>query len=289
MASESAVFACLAGVVTPFVCNLDELNVNVGAARDAPEGAAWEEPRVKRLKARSPIGGLTGAHATSREPADASTLSSALPPATGDANTHTYHIPPRLPSCTGFGWRERRAEFKRLMTSGNRCEHFCASQNVAAAERRVQQRLLAARLEPVRLRGRAGGDSLFEAVSVALWGTEAYSPQLRQLAVEHVRSHADTYAPFLGDDLPAYLRGMARPGVPGDELMLRALCDHFGVPGNVVTADAFMWCLRYPPAQTRTTRELFLGFVGPASFMPVRQGPVLSAAQRSAAPGSGLV
>jgi hypothetical protein len=34
---------------------------------------------------------------------------------------------------------------------------------------------------------------------------------------------------------------MARPGTPGDELMLRALADHFGLPVNIVTSDAFMW------------------------------------------------
>lgn len=46
--------------------------------------------------------------------------------------------------------------------------------------------------------------------------------------------------PFL---LPARLllcSTMARPGTPGDELMLRAVADHFGVPINICTSDPFM-------------------------------------------------
>lgn len=36
---------------------------------------------------------------------------------------------------------------------------------------------------------------------------------------------------------------MARPGTPGDELMLRAVADHFGFAINIVTSDPFMWCV----------------------------------------------
>lgn len=37
---------------------------------------------------------------------------------------------------------------------------------------------------------------------------------------------------------------MARAGTPGDELMLRAVADRLGVPVNIATSDAFMWCVR---------------------------------------------
>lgn len=39
---------------------------------------------------------------------------------------------------------------------------------------------------------------------------------------------------------------MARGGTPGDELMLRALADHFWCPINIVTSDAFMWWVVAP-------------------------------------------
>lgn len=35
--------------------------------------------------------------------------------------------------------------------------------------------------------------------------------------------------------------GMAQAGTPGDELMLRAVADHFGFSVNIATSDAFMW------------------------------------------------
>lgn len=43
---------------------------------------------------------------------------------------------------------------------------------------------------------------------------------------------------------PSPCSAMARPGTPGDELMLRAVSDHFGLPINIATSDAFMWCVQ---------------------------------------------
>lgn len=63
---------------------------------------------------------------------------------------------------------------------------------------------------------------------------------------------------------------MARPGVAGDELTMRAVADHFGVVINLVTADSFMWFLRYAPRQTRSGREVFLAHVAPYVYLPIR-------------------
>jgi hypothetical protein len=139
------------------------------------------------------------------------------------------------------------------------------------------QRLLVARLEAMTFKGCSGGNSLFEALSLALWGTPLCALPLRAIAVAYMAQHPKEYQCFLGDNFEAYLSTMARPGTPGDELMLRAVADHFGVPVNIATSDPFMWFQRYAPAQTRSLREVTLAFLGPCTWMPVRRQSTMSA------------
>lgn len=79
---------------------------------------------------------------------------------------------------------------------------------------------------------------------------------------------------------------MLRPGTPGDELMLRAVSDHFGVPINIVTSDAFMWFQRYAPAKTCSQREVTVAFLGPHTWMPVRKQSTLTALRLTIGGGS---
>lgn len=69
--------------------------------------------------------------------------------------------------------------------------------------------------------------------------------------------------------------GMSQSGVAGDELTMRAISDHFGVPINIITADDFMWCSRYAPKQTKSQRELFVALVAPTTFFLVRWASVV--------------
>lgn len=172
------------------------------------------------------------------------------------------------------------------MERENRVERLVARCDAAAAEKRLQHRLLVARLEPAAFRGCTGGNSLFDALSLALWGTAAYGRCLRTLAVAQAARHPAEYRCFLGDDWEAYLCGMARPGTPGDELMLRAVADHFGLPINIVTSDAFMWFQRYAPFKTRSRREVTLAFLGPCTWMPVRRQSAMTTLRLSLSGGS---
>ena len=52
----------------------------------------------------------------------------------------------------------------------------------------------------------AGGNSLFEALSLALWGTPLCALPLRAIAVAYAAQHPKEYRCFLGDDFEAYLR-----------------------------------------------------------------------------------
>lgn len=79
------------------------------------------------------------------------------------------------------------------------------------------------------------------------------------------------YAAALGDDYDTYLDWMSRPGVAGDELVLRALADRFGLPITVLTGDEVIWCVRYPPRTTTSQREVFLAVVPTARFSAVRR------------------
>jgi hypothetical protein len=64
---------------------------------------------------------------------------------------------------------------------------------------------------------------------------------------------------------------MSQPGVAGDELVLRALADRFGLPITVVTGDEVIWCVRYPARDTFSQREVFLAVAPGARFSAVRR------------------
>jgi OTU-like cysteine protease len=117
-----------------------------------------------------------------------------------------------------------------------------------------------------------GGNSLFEAFSTAVWGSPAYHLHLRQLVVDYMRQEPTTeYAAFLGNDFHRYLEYMSQPGVAGDELVLRALADRFGLPITVLTGDEVIWCVRYPARDTWSQREVFLAVAPGARFSAVRR------------------
>ena len=117
-----------------------------------------------------------------------------------------------------------------------------------------------------------------------MWGSAAPAPALRALAVGHAAAHPADFRPFLGNDWEAYLAGMAQAGTPGDELMLRAAADALGLPVNIVTADAFMWLLRWAPPRQAAAREATLAFLGPCTWLPVRRAPPLG--MRASAAGA---
>jgi len=172
-----------------------------------------------------------------------------------------------------YGWKENHAAYiaQNKMSLGP--ERVICSDELSGGERRACQRLTAGRLEaspPLRSRPVAG-DSLFEAFSMAVWGTPSYHALLRQLAVEQLRDNLEEHFRYLGMDFPAYLTAMAKPGVGGDELVLRALADRFGIPITVVTGDEVIWCVRYPPRRTLSQREVFLAVAPNACFSAVRR------------------
>ena len=193
--------------------------------------------------------------------------------------TPTPSTPPH-PLCTGFGWYDRYISYQKLnklhLGHENIITEIESDTDAQFAERRIALRLASGRLEamhppPSRQPSFAGGNSLFEAFSMAVWATPTYHLPLRHLIVSYMRQCPDEYACFLGDDYDAYLKAMSRPGVAGDELILRALADRFGLPITVVTGDEVIWCVRYPPRNTMTQRQVFLAVAPTARFSVVRR------------------
>ena len=87
-----------------------------------------------------------------------------------------------------------------------------------------------------------------------------------------MREHLDDYGSFLGRDFDVYLQNMSLEATAGDELALRALADGLGVPITVVSGDdSSVWCVRFPPAKTKSKREILLAVSLPAKFSVIRR------------------
>ena len=193
---EAVLYSLLASQATPFVCPLDEASVWV-----APEGALRG---LVRLQARKMSGGAgqTSSGSDFGEPLravqggrarrDSCPFPPAPPPCPAPRTPTPLCTPPAPnPSrChpSGFGWRDARADFEASMAREHRTERLVGRGSPVAEERRLLQRLLLARLEPWPLKTRAGGNALFEALSIALWATPAYHPLLRQVRCRTTRS-----------------------------------------------------------------------------------------------------
>ena len=258
--------------VTAFISNLDEATVNCGAA----------EPRTIHLSSSSGSGSGGGGGGPGGGGGGAAAVGCAGPSSSGgggSSSSSAAAAPSHLlrlraggeaqVARRGWGWRQSRAAWEEAVRRENRVERLVARSNPAAAERRLMQRLLVARLEPVAFKGcsgaarrasswrayrrpagsrggsrrmpllplsqratvrpvapalsrtprpqpiapcaappcpaPAGANSLFEALSLALWGTPLCALPLRAAAVTYAAEHPREYRCFLGDDWEAYL------------------------------------------------------------------------------------
>ncbi|KAG7671365.1 hypothetical protein Ndes2437B_g04007 [Nannochloris sp. 'desiccata'] len=255
IASEKWVYTAISSQTTPFIASLDENTINVGFCLE--NGA--QKNCFRRIIAH-PSG-----------------------------------------ETSGYTWLDRYMAYENLnkLHLGHEC--VISESEPEGAEQRINKRLIIGRLEatpPLRQLNKStattphttthssimhnpksasfasleGGNSLFEAFSTAVWGSSAYHLHLRQLVVDYMRQEPTTeYAAFLGNDFHKYLDYMSQPGVAGDELVLRALADRFGLPLTVVTGDEVIWCVRYPARDTWSQREVFLAVAPGARFSAVRR------------------
>lgn len=182
----------------------------------------------------------------------------------------------------GFGWQASYENYRRINRIHLGAERVICVEDQEDCLRRVHNRLNLLKLEAnpplkyasdsnVSLGASRGGSSLFECVSLGLWGSKSYHGRLRKELVDYMYENMQEYAHFLGDDYASYLESMRHDEISGDELVIRALADKFGTPISILTGDEVIWCLRYPPKRLQTRREVVLVATPNATFSLVQR------------------
>jgi hypothetical protein len=160
IAQESAVFSSLALQVTAFICNLDEATVNCGAADAASHTARLSSSSTHAATSlsrsssghSSELGSGTGGGASVNGSANSNAgARAAISAAASPSNFQRLRASPDRES--GFGWRDSRAAFELALRRENRVERMVARSDPVAAEKRLMQRLLVARLEALPFKG----------------------------------------------------------------------------------------------------------------------------------------
>lgn len=155
----------------------------------------------------------------------------------------------------------------------------------------MQEQRLALRLNKLRLDHHIAvgdGNCQFRSVSFSLFGTQDHHFRVRQKAVRHIQQQRHDFQCFLGEDFDRYCYEMSRPGVWGDELTLRAVCESYGIVINVLTSEAENWFLRYIPSSSQQQQngfstttssqpkhEIFLTYISPVHYNAVKRRKAL--------------
>lgn len=149
----------------------------------------------------------------------------------------------------------------------------------ASGEQLLEQRLNKLNLDMHVMAG--DGNCQFRAVSFGLHGTDRYHMAVRQRAVDYIVAHRPEFESFLGaGEFARYVQQMARSGVWGDELTLRAISETYGAVINLVTSDQKNWVLRYVPQKAAPRRELFLTYIAPVHYNAIRRRPLTQAVRQ---------
>jgi len=86
---------------------------------------------------------------------------------------------------------------------------------------------------------RMDGNCLFRSVAHQLTGNDQHYATYRELAVTHIKAHANFFQDFIDDDFdggfPKYVEQMAKPGVWGGHLELMALSQVLTVKFCLIT------------------------------------------------------
>lgn len=145
--------------VTAFICNLDEATVNCGAA----------EPRTIHLSSSSgsgagpSAGAAAGPPSAYSSPGGASSSSGGSGASSAASPSQFFRLRAGSEGAVrrgGWGWHRSRAAWEEAVRRENRVERLVARSDPAAAERRLMQRLLVARLEAAAFKGCSGGHEL---------------------------------------------------------------------------------------------------------------------------------
>jgi hypothetical protein len=199
-------------------------------------------------------------------------------PSTGHDDTPPANTMERLKSKAGFKWSTTRKALEAAiaieqyeeggMTGRRRSSTAWELDGVAAAEQRLALRLHKLRLDMLIMCG--DGNCQFRSIAYGLYGDQGYHQIVRQRVVSTMLANRSYYEGFLGDEFTIYLSQMSRNGVWGDELTLRAACEHYGIAVNVITDETSNWFIRYVPQTCRQAEmdkwEIFLAYISPVHY-----------------------
>lgn len=145
-----------------------------------------------------------------------------------------------------------------------------SKEHTARLERRIEQ----LQLFPIPIDD--DGNCLFRALSYQLVRTDAFHMVVRHMIVDYMEQHRTEYCLLVGaDDFDAYISGMRRNSIWGDELCVHAASRAFNMKIHVVTSDEARWHLRYEPQVGRSfaadpeappKRQLFLCYRSPDHY-----------------------
>lgn len=212
--------------------------------------------------------------------------SSATDPSTDQDATPAANNMERLQSTAGFKWSTTRKALEAAiaveqleegaMTGRRRSSTAWELDGVAAAEQRLALRLHKLRLDMLVMCG--DGNCQFRSIAYGLYGDQGYHNIVRQRVINTMLVNRSYYEGFLGDEFTTYLNEMSRNGVWGDELTLRAACEHYGIAINVITDEKANWFIRYIPQTCRQAEmdkwEIFLAYISPVHYNFIKKGNV---------------
>jgi hypothetical protein len=140
------------------------------------------------------------------------------------------------------------------------------------------KRLLTRRLDGLHVKQhemRDDGNCLFRAFSHQFFGTPDHHEHFRKRACQRLLEHRDMYSILFDtpQEYQEFVNRMQQTCIWGDEIVLKALCDHFEVVVYVILSTPGNWYLRYVPNQDNTTvrrmKKIFLSYLSPIHYNSV--------------------
>jgi len=139
------------------------------------------------------------------------------------------------------GWPVSYDETIDLLRDGHRVrpfgKHTAKEASVEAKHRDQEQAFfdnLAAQSPPLYIHEVAGdGNCVYRSVCHQVYGSDARHGELRSHVVAHIRDHHDVYAPFIEEDMDAYLVRSQEPGFWAGQVELTAISEIFNAPVEI--------------------------------------------------------
>lgn len=167
--------------------------------------------------------------------------------------------------------------FNQMTNSILSSPDFGKERDQKASKERLYQRLKLCDLVEVNISG--DGNCQFSSLAEQLYGTPSLHPVVRQLIVQHMKSNAVIYAPFVfAETFDNYITKMAKTKEWGDNLTLQAASDFFKIKILLVTSYPDKPLIEIVPSQSeiqsnchnRITKIVHLSFFSELHYNAIK-------------------